>query len=90
MKFMLLINHGTTPTPNDPEAWARLSQEEQQAIHADDRLPADQKHFAEINADFFGPDVTGWGSPGGADDAHVTTQDHRLVTAWPRGAGGCE
>jgi hypothetical protein len=35
MKFMLLINHGTTPTPNDPEAWARLSQEEQQSIHAD-------------------------------------------------------
>lgn len=35
MKFMLLIHHGTTPTPNDPEAWARLSQEEQQAVHAD-------------------------------------------------------
>jgi hypothetical protein len=34
MKFMLLINHGTTPTPNDPEAWAGLSQEEQQAIYA--------------------------------------------------------
>jgi hypothetical protein len=23
------------PTPNDPEAWAQLSQEEQQSIHAD-------------------------------------------------------
>jgi hypothetical protein len=34
MKFMLLINHGTTPTPNDPEAWAELSQDEQQAIYA--------------------------------------------------------
>lgn len=37
MKFMLLIHQGTTPTPYDPEAWARLSPEEQQAIPADYR-----------------------------------------------------
>jgi hypothetical protein len=33
MKFMLLIHQGTTPTPLDPEAWATLSEGEQQAIY---------------------------------------------------------
>jgi hypothetical protein len=35
MKFMLLIQQGEAPTPQDPEAWSRLSQEEQQAVYAD-------------------------------------------------------
>jgi hypothetical protein len=35
MKYMLLIQHGDTPTPRDPEAWARLSEEEQKAVPAD-------------------------------------------------------
>ncbi len=35
MKYMLLIHQGSTPTPNDPEAWARLSEAEQQQIYAD-------------------------------------------------------
>jgi hypothetical protein len=35
MKFMLLIHQGTTPTPNDPEAWAQLSPEQQKAVYAD-------------------------------------------------------
>ena len=34
MKYMLLIHQGTTPTPRDPEAWAQLSAEEQQAVFA--------------------------------------------------------
>ena len=34
MKYMLLIHQGSTPTPNDPEAWARLSQDEQNAVYA--------------------------------------------------------
>ena len=34
MKYVLLIHQGTTPTPFDPEAWATLSEDEQQAIHA--------------------------------------------------------
>ena len=34
MKYLLLIHQGTTPTPNDPEAWGKLSQEEQNAVHA--------------------------------------------------------
>jgi hypothetical protein len=35
MKYMLLIHQGDTPTPNDPEAWGRLSEDEQRAIFAD-------------------------------------------------------
>jgi hypothetical protein len=34
MKYLLLIHQGTTPTPNDPEAWGKLSQEEQNAVYA--------------------------------------------------------
>ena len=35
MKYMLLIHQGTAPTPRDPEAWGRLSQDEQNAVDAD-------------------------------------------------------
>lgn len=35
MKFMLLIHQGDTPTPRDPEAWAQLPDEQQQAVFAD-------------------------------------------------------
>jgi hypothetical protein len=34
MKYMLLIHQGSTPTPADPEAWGRLSEDEQQAVYA--------------------------------------------------------
>jgi hypothetical protein len=34
MKYMLLIHQGTTPTPNDPEAWEKLSDEEKQGVYA--------------------------------------------------------
>jgi hypothetical protein len=34
MKYVLLIHQGTTPTPLDPQAWAALAPEEQQAIYA--------------------------------------------------------
>jgi hypothetical protein len=34
MKYMLLIHQGTTPTPQTPEAWARLAPDEQQAVFA--------------------------------------------------------
>ena len=33
LQYMLLIHQGTTPTPLDPEAWATLSEAEQQAIY---------------------------------------------------------
>jgi hypothetical protein len=35
MKYILFIHQGTTPTPRDPDAWAALSQDEQQAVFAD-------------------------------------------------------
>jgi hypothetical protein len=41
MKYMLLIHQGTTPTPFDPDAWAALSSDEQQAIY---------QAYKEINA----------------------------------------
>jgi hypothetical protein len=35
MKYMLLIQQGSAPTPRDPDAWARLSEDEQKAVFAD-------------------------------------------------------
>jgi hypothetical protein len=35
MRYLMLIHQGSTPTPRDPEAWATLSQEEQNAVFAD-------------------------------------------------------
>jgi hypothetical protein len=31
----MLIHQGETPTPRDPEAWARLAEDEQKAVFAD-------------------------------------------------------
>jgi hypothetical protein len=35
MKYVLLIQQGDTPTPDSPEEWGRLSEEEQNAVYAD-------------------------------------------------------
>jgi hypothetical protein len=35
MQYLLLIHQGDTPTPRDPEAWATLSEAEQQQVYAD-------------------------------------------------------
>jgi hypothetical protein len=35
MKYMLLIHQGDTPTPREPEEWAKLSEDEQKAVYAD-------------------------------------------------------
>ena len=35
MKYVLLIHQGDSPTPRDPEAWATLSEADQQAVYAD-------------------------------------------------------
>jgi hypothetical protein len=35
MKYLLLIHQGDAPTPRDPEAWAKLSEEEQKQVFAD-------------------------------------------------------
>jgi hypothetical protein len=35
MKYMLLIHQGDAPTPQDRDAWERLSKDEQKAVYAD-------------------------------------------------------
>src|SRR5262245_6359146 len=35
MKYMLLIHQGDAPTPRDPEAWAKLSADEQKQVWVD-------------------------------------------------------
>ena len=35
MKYMLLIHQGDTPTPRNPEEWAKLPEDEQQAVFRD-------------------------------------------------------
>ena len=35
MKYMLLIHQANAPTPRSPEAWATLSDAEQQGVYAD-------------------------------------------------------
>jgi hypothetical protein len=35
MKFFMLIHHGDASTPDDPDAWGRLSEEERNAISSD-------------------------------------------------------
>ncbi|MCW3476078.1 ferredoxin [Limobrevibacterium gyesilva] len=55
------------------------------AIHDDQLVPPDLKQFIAINAEFFGPSVTGWGAPGGASPQYTTTQDHPAVVAHRRG-----
>jgi hypothetical protein len=37
MKYILLIQQGDAPTPRDPDAWDRLSEDEQKQIYADYR-----------------------------------------------------
>jgi hypothetical protein len=34
MKYMLLIHQGDAPTPRSPDEWARLSEDEQNAVYA--------------------------------------------------------
>jgi NAD-dependent dihydropyrimidine dehydrogenase PreA subunit len=60
------------------------------AIHADDRIPEELKPFIAVNREFFGPDVTDWGSPRGADRRYTTSMDHPVVTAWPPRSAAAE
>ena len=73
MKYMLLIHQGDTPTPRDPEAWAQLSEDEQQAVYAD---------YGAINAT---PGVTpGLGLDAPETATTVRVEDGRtLVTDGP-------
>lgn len=53
-----------------------------QAIYEDARLPGEQQHFLAINREFFEPQVSGLGSPGGAADVGKSLCDHPVVAAW--------
>jgi Fe-S-cluster-containing hydrogenase component 2 len=53
------------------------------AIYAENELPKKEHEFLQINAEFFGPEVTGWGAPGGADAKHRSALDHWAVAARP-------
>jgi hypothetical protein len=69
MKYMLLIHQGDTPTPRDPEAWARLSDDEQKAVFAD---------YQAINQT---PGVTpGLGLDGPETATTVRVEDGRTLT----------
>jgi ferredoxin len=48
------------------------------AIYASD-LPEIERAFERANAEFFEQAITRWGSPGGAESAHVSSLDHPLV-----------
>jgi hypothetical protein len=37
VKYVMLIHQGNSPTPDDPEAWGRLSEDEQKAVWTDYR-----------------------------------------------------
>jgi hypothetical protein len=41
MKYMLLIHQGDAPTPRSPEAWSRLSEDEQRSVYEDYRAVTD-------------------------------------------------
>jgi hypothetical protein len=81
MQFVLLIYQGTTPLPTDPDAWATLPEDEQQAIYRD---------YAELNKT---PGVTP-GLPMGLpqDATTVQVEDGKAVTRdgpyQAEGAGG--
>ena len=57
-----------------------------EAIFDEDDVPDDATTYVDINREFFGPDVTGWGAPGGAGPAYVTALDHPAVAALARRA----
>jgi hypothetical protein len=69
MKYMLLIHQGTTPTPRDPEAWNKLSEDEQKAVYG---------AYQEINET---PGVTA-GQPMGDPETATTVrvQDGKTLT----------
>jgi hypothetical protein len=69
MKYLLLIHQGDTPTPHDPEAWGRLSKDEQHAVYA---------AYQEINQH---PGVTpGVGMQPPETATTVRVQDGRTLT----------
>ena len=52
------------------------------AIWCETEIPDDANQFIAINAEFFGEDVTGWGTPGGLAPEFRTNEDHPRVADW--------
>ena len=61
MQYVVLIYQGSTPVPNRPEEWAKLSDEEQKQIYAD---------YGKLNSN---PGVTG-GAPMGLPENATTVR----------------
>jgi NAD-dependent dihydropyrimidine dehydrogenase PreA subunit len=53
------------------------------AIFHEEDLPAGWEHFRDVEREFFGPGVSGLGSPGGAADVDAAPMDHPLVAELP-------
>ncbi len=49
------------------------------AIFSEDELPPHEQKFLNINSEFFGPDITAWGAPGGASALYRSDKDHPEV-----------
>jgi len=49
------------------------------AIYWVDDVPPEWSEYIAANAEFFGPEVTGWGKPGGAYKVGPSDLDHPLV-----------
>ena len=82
MKYILLIHQGSAPTPRDEEAWARLSEDEQNAVYAG--VQGDQRDARASPRAPDGESGDGDHSPGrGRQDA-----DHRRAVRRHEGALG--
>jgi ferredoxin len=54
-----------------------------EAIYSEEALPPRWHDYLGANRDFFGEEVTGWGSPGGLSDTFRSEVDHPLVAEHP-------
>lgn len=52
------------------------------AIFPEDEVPDEWKQFTAVNAEWFGDQVTGLGSPGGAAQVGPQAADHPVVANW--------
>jgi len=55
-----------------------------EAIYEDVEVPQHLLHFIDINRDFFRPQVSGLGNPGGASSVGPKPCDHPTVATTPR------
>ena len=53
------------------------------AIFLDEEVPTEWRHYIGIEREFFGPDVTGLGSPGGAENVGSAGIDHPFLANIP-------